>query len=141
LLHLLTAANHTAAANTAQALSLSIARWWEVLEERLPEAINAVAARASNLHNGKDDRSQVMGWLLQDCLPLVAKQPSQSILAALRQHYFLAGHRMSVQILQIHQHLTVPRTDRAELLNTLQQREIPNDIMSGRLTVIRSTVN
>jgi len=56
LLHLLTAANHTAAANTAQALSLSIARWWEVLEERLREAINAVAARASNLHNGKDDR-------------------------------------------------------------------------------------
>ena len=127
MLHLLTAANHTAAANTAQALSLSIARWWEVLEERLPEAINAVAARASNLHNGKDDRSQVMGWLLQNCLPLVAKQPSQSILAALRQHYFLAGHRMSVQILQIHQHLTVPRTDRAKLLNTLQQREIPND--------------
>jgi len=127
LLHLLAAANHTAAINTAKTLSLSIARWWEVLEERLPEAINAVAARASTLHNGKDDRSLVMGWLLQHCLPLVAKEPSQSILAALRQHYFLAGHRMSVQILQIHQHLTVPRTDRAELLNILQQREIPND--------------
>jgi hypothetical protein len=127
LLHLLTAANHTAAVNTAKALSLSIVRWWEVLEERLPEAINAVAVRASTLHNGKDDRSLVMGWLLQHCLPLVAKQPSECILAALRQHYFLAGHRMSVQILQIHQHLSVPRTDRAELLNTLQQREIPND--------------
>jgi len=126
-LHLLAAANHTTAINTADTLSQSIARWWEVLEERLPEAINAVAARASTLHNGKDDRALVMGWLLQECLPLVAKEPSQSILAALRQHYFLAGHRMSVQILQIHQHLTVPRTDRAELLNILQQREIPND--------------
>src|SRR4028119_1544374 len=47
--------------------------------EGLQEAINAVAVRASTLHNGKDDRSLVMGWLLQHCLPLVAKQPSECI--------------------------------------------------------------
>jgi hypothetical protein len=123
LLELMRYSNHAVAANTAQMISILIKRWWDELKGHLPEAMDYVALRSNTQHEGKDDRSLLMGWLVQQWLPI--SQTDEAALASLRQHYFLLGHGTSISVIQLHQNQDV--VTRMALLTKLLEREIPGE--------------
>ena len=106
LLSLLEQSGHTAAINTAKTVSLLIAQWWKTFSDRLPAAILAVSKRdGSNNHQiyaGKEDRTIVYGWLLQQCLPLLKENPKPKLMESIRQHYQLLGHDTRIAVLNLH---------------------------------------
>jgi hypothetical protein len=123
LLELMRCSNHAVAVNTAKMISILIERWWDELKSHLPEAMDCVASRSNTQHKGKDDRSLLMGWLVQQWLPI--SKTDAAVLAILRQHYFLLGHRTSISVIQLHQNQDV--VTRMALLTKLLERELPND--------------
>lgn len=106
LLSLLAQAEHTTAANTAQMLGVLFVRWWKRLKLRLPETLEAIANRNPDVnrqvHQHKDDRPLLLGWLLQPCLPLLHEQPEPELLTALRHHSAILGYKTCIAILQLH---------------------------------------
>jgi hypothetical protein len=128
MMTLLEQGGHATAVNTAKTLSLLFSRWWETVSNRLPLALDAIACRSPNAHNGKDDRTQIIGWLLQECFVLIAQQPDAQLLSALRQYYFLLGHRSACQVILLHQLPSVPLDWQVELLEIMMQRELSNFI-------------
>jgi InsA C-terminal domain len=127
LLNLLTQAEHAIAISTARMLSLLIARWWQELKQYIPDATASIANRSPTQHNGKDDRPLLMGWLLQQWLPILQNTPETSLLTTLHPQYDLLGHRTSMLLIQLHQHPDISLDTQVTLFKHLLQREIPND--------------
>jgi NACHT domain len=125
LLDLLAESQHAVAINTAKMISLLIARWWQELKSLVPEAMDRVAARCQTIHSGNDDRSLIIGWLLPQWLPCLENDPDATILAKLREQYFLIGHRTSIKIIQLHQRSQIEA--QIALFQIILQRELPND--------------
>lgn len=80
-------------------------------------------------HSGKvkDDRTFLLGWLLEHCLPLIQADPKPNLLAALRKHYLLFGYRTCISVLQIHQMPGVAKIAQQELLARMMSVSMPND--------------
>jgi hypothetical protein len=132
---LLEQAEHTTAINTAKMLGLLLSRWWDKLGQRLPELLEAVARRDSSVNrqvHQADDRTLLLGWLLQPCLPLLQKHPDLSLLAALRSYYPLLGHNSTgIAVIILHQAETVPLEARQDFLYQLMAQDVPNDRAMG----------
>ncbi len=106
LISLLQEAEHVTASNTVQMVGSLLERWWRSLSPKLGETLAAIAARAPQVHdqfpNGYDDRSQLLGWLLQPCWPKIQAQPDTATLAVLRQQVHLLGHGSCANLIQCH---------------------------------------
>ncbi|MBD1847454.1 hypothetical protein H6F89_29450 [Cyanobacteria bacterium FACHB-63] len=72
-------------------------RWWDQLSLRLVDAIIAVAQRPEQF--SAKERAMILGWLVQDSLPLLQQRSSPGLLAALRQFYPLFGSGSCVKII------------------------------------------
>ena len=131
LLSLLEQAEHITAANTAQMLGLLFVRWWKRLKLRLPETLNAIANRSPQanrqVHQDKDDRSLLLGWLLQPCLPLLHEQPDPELLTTLQSHYAISGYKTCIAIIQLHCLPSVPPEVQRALLAQMLRFSVPND--------------
>ncbi|ASC69760.1 hypothetical protein XM38_006890 [Halomicronema hongdechloris C2206] len=104
-----------------------LARWWRSLSHRLPDAIAAIAARTPQPHgrlpHPYDDRSQLLGWLLQPCWPLIQAQPETEILTALQQQVSLLGHGSCSRLIECH--LGVAPALQHDLLRRLLTEPVP----------------
>lgn len=127
---LLEQAEHATAANTAKLVGGLMERWWGSLSSRLPDILAAVARRKA------EDRSLLLGWLLQPCLPLLEAQPKAQLLAALREHFLLLGHRTKSAVLHLHQLPAVEAVAQADLLarlvavGTPAQEQVETDLIT-----------
>jgi DNA-binding Xre family transcriptional regulator len=126
LMTFLEQSRHATAINTAKTLSLLFSRWWVTLSDRLPMALDAIARRSATAHQGKDDRTQLVGWLLQECFAGMEQTLNPQLLAAFQQHYFLLGHRTACQVIRLYQTASVPSAFQVDLLEVMMQRELPN---------------
>jgi len=126
-LALMTQAEHVTASNTVQMVGELLARWWQSLSHRLPDALAAITARTlqphSRLHHPYDDRGQLLGWLLQPCWPLIQAQPEAEILTALQQQVPLLGHGSCSRLIECHLE-TAPALQHA-LLRQLLTEPVP----------------
>jgi hypothetical protein len=120
---LLAEAEHVTASNTVQMVGDLFAQWWRSLRGRLPDAVQAIAARSLQPHErfpqGYDDRPQLLGWLLRPCWPLLQGQPEATILQALQQQVPLLGHGSCTQLIYCHEG-TDPALQHALLRRFLQ---------------------
>lgn len=127
LLTLLREADHGTASNTAQMVGSLLERWWSILGPRLPATMEAIASRPPAKHpkfpQGYDDRGQLLGWLLQPCLPLMQANPDEALLQSLREHVDLLGHGTAAGVVRCHQSAT-PAAQR-DLLQRLLVYPIP----------------
>lgn len=125
-------AEHVTASNTVQMVGELLARWWRSLSHRLPDAIAAIAARTprphSRLPHPYDDRSQLLGWLLQPCWPLIQAQPKAEILTALQQQVSLLGHGSCSRLIECH--LGVAPALQHDLLRRLLTEPVPRYTVS-----------
>jgi len=120
-------ANHAVAINTAKMISLLIDRWWETLCGRIPDVIQHIVTRKTNLHNGKDDRSLLLGWFLEQWLQKLSTGSHNDILNALVTQYPLLGHRTLIKILQLHQQPQISIHQKNCLFEKALQYNLPND--------------
>lgn len=131
LLALVERADHTTAINTAKMISTLLARWWNTLGVRLPEAMAAIAKRAAaanqQTQRGQDDRIQLMGWLLQHCLPELEAKLDLTLLSAVRQHYPLLGFNTCSAVIRLHQMTDVPDGERQAFLQQMLSYPTPSD--------------
>ncbi|MEM8545787.1 MAG: hypothetical protein AAGF66_17540, partial [Cyanobacteria bacterium P01_H01_bin.119] len=106
LISLMQEAEHVTASNTVQMVGSLLERWWRSLRPKLGATLAAIAARTPQVHdqfpNGYDDRSQLLGWLLQPCWAKIQAQPDTATLAALRQQVHLLGHGSCANLIQCH---------------------------------------
>ncbi|XHX79466.1 MAG: AAA family ATPase [Stenomitos frigidus ULC029] len=130
LLTLLEHSEHATAGNTAQLAGELLARWWQTLQQRLPETLAAIARRSNTLaseeYRTQGDRALLLGWLLQPVLPLLAQVPEPSILAALQSQIHQLGYRTSAAVIQLHTHPSVPSVMQHALLQALIAVAVPN---------------
>lgn len=131
LLSLLEQAEHATAANTAQMVGALLSRWWQLLKTRLPETLDKIAQRQLSVnhqvHQDKDDRSLLFGWLLQPCLLLLREQPDPDLLETLRNHYTILGYKTCAAVIGLHRLPSVSISSQQLLLAQMLRFAVPND--------------
>lgn len=128
MLVLLERGKNSTAVNTAKTVGALLARWWTALGSRLDEALQAINKRpviAGREKQSLQDRSQILGWLIQPCFPVIKQSADLDALRTLTKHYHSFGYRTCSQVIQLHLTDEIPLTVQLELLETLQLEPVP----------------
>ncbi|MGB7518458.1 MAG: hypothetical protein WA896_02360 [Spirulinaceae cyanobacterium] len=154
VLALLEKSSHTVAVNTAKTVGALLAQWWQSFGSHWGEALAAIASRKIETVGKRnfDGRSELSGWLLQPCLPLMSSElqeeaplhrreqilqtkRSKELLNTLRQYYQYFGQRTCIEVLQLYQLPVVPKDLQRKFLPQLLAEAVPqNKKLEAELT-------